>query len=192
MSNPPDRAELLELYKIAIEEYRYEVNLGWDRLKHYFIVNAGLTTIGATLLRDRAGRGPAQVMDLVVAWVFVVGLCAAALGIISIFRSREYYRATIFKKAQLEHLLGYDQPLAPGGPEHACLAIGTTRGMRRFEEVLKWKERDLQSWRLKPGSLVFYLAITLGLVGFIDGLCGGYLVLRLIVGLWNQFFAAVP
>lgn len=73
-------------------------------------------------------------MDLVASAVFWVGLFAAALGILSIFRSREYDRVTLFKKAQLERLLGYDQPIQPDGGVHASLAIGTTRGMRKTSE----------------------------------------------------------
>lgn len=177
----PKREELFELYKVALEEYRYEVSLGWDRLKHYFIVNAGLTTVGATLLKYNSDSRPSLALDLIVAAVFGVGCCAAVLGIMSIFRSREYYRATVFKKALLEQLLGYDQPISETAPAHLCLAIGTTRGMRRFSDVLKWTEQDLRTWRLQPGSLVFYSAIALALAGLIDVLCVAYLILRHLV-----------
>lgn len=188
MTPLPDRSELLDLYKIALEEYRYEVSLSWDRLKHYFVVNAGLTTIGASLLKVGSGKAASVALDLVVSAVFWVGLFAAVLGIMSIFRSREYYRVTVFKKAQLEQLLGYDQPLQPDGPAHASLAISTTRGMRKASEVLGWTEGDLRALRLQPGSLVFYAAVALALTGMIDSLFAGYLLFRNVWPLLRHIF----
>lgn len=37
-----ERAELLGLYKTAIEEYRFEVNLGWERQKFFVGLNVSL------------------------------------------------------------------------------------------------------------------------------------------------------
>ncbi len=39
-----DAQTLLELYKIAVEEYRFEVRLGWDRMKCFLVLlnNAGV------------------------------------------------------------------------------------------------------------------------------------------------------
>ncbi len=185
----PERPELLELYKVAIEEYRFEVNLQWDRLKHYFIVNAGLTSVGVTLLKGTSDTGGSVWMDVIVAAVFVVGMSAAALGIISLFRSREYYRMTVFKKTLIEHLLGYDQPLDGAAGDHACLAIGTTRGMRRGEEIRQWTESQIRQSRLQIGSLMFYAALALGLAGMIDLFCVGVLFWRNL-GPWAVNIAA--
>ena len=72
-----------------------------------------MTTIGASLLKVGSGRLDSLLMDLVASAVFWVGLFAAALGILSIFRSREYDRVTVFKKAQLERFWATTSRFSP-------------------------------------------------------------------------------
>lgn len=154
------------------------MSLEWDRLKHYFLINAGLTTVGATLTKGLGERGPSLGSDFVVACVFMVGAFAAALGILSLLRSREYYRVTVFKKTLIEGQLGYHEKIAGGSGDHACLAIGTTRGMRENSRILAQSEDDLRRPYLQPGSLVFHSALVLGIVALLDVGCASYLVLR--------------
>jgi hypothetical protein len=174
---PPQRDELQALYKIALEEYRYEVSLSWDRLKHYFLVTAGLTTAGATLSNNFGGMHGSLPSDLMVATVFLVGACSAALGIMAVVRSREYYRMTVYKKTLIEHLLGYDQRIDQFTEPNACLSIGTTRGMRSLD-VLKWSEQDIRKAGPAIGSLVWYSSVALGLSGLVDLSWMSFLVLR--------------
>jgi hypothetical protein len=42
--NSQELTVLLELYKAAVEEYRFQVNLNWDRSKFYLVLNPGLIT----------------------------------------------------------------------------------------------------------------------------------------------------
>lgn len=44
---------LLSLYKIAVEEYRFEVTLNWDRTAYYLTLNSGLVAVAAGLLKNR-------------------------------------------------------------------------------------------------------------------------------------------
>jgi hypothetical protein len=179
MAQPPERTELRELYKHAIDEYRFEVQLGWDRLKHYFLVNAGLTTVAATLLK--VGSTPSFGLDAMTAAVFFIGVVSAVLGILAVFRAREYYKVTVFKKTLLEHLLGYDQRIDGQNSELADLAIGTTRGQRRPLEILKWTTADVARPRLSLGSLQWFSCIGLGLAGLIDLVGMGYLIWRSVL-----------
>ena len=74
--------QLLALYKIAIKEYRFEVRLNWDRTAYYLTLNSGLLAIATGLLKV---GGDARV-NLVVAGVFFIGLCASVIGIRNIKR----------------------------------------------------------------------------------------------------------
>ena len=39
MDDPLPPEKLLELYKIALDEYRFEVRLGWDRTTYFLLLN---------------------------------------------------------------------------------------------------------------------------------------------------------
>ena len=178
----PERAELRELYKLTIDEYRFEVNLNWDRLKHYFLLNAGLTSVAATLFGGMLttdgislGRG------LVVGALFLIGFATAVMGVVSTIQSREYYRTTVFKKALLEQLLGYDRQVPGQESDLATLAVTTTRGMKRAQEILAWREQDIRAPQLRLGNLTSYSLVVLGLFGVGDLVCCGYIGARVLL-----------
>lgn len=50
----PSREELTDLYKIAVEEYRFQVTLNWDRAKYLLGFNTAVITVG-TGFRWRRG-----------------------------------------------------------------------------------------------------------------------------------------
>jgi hypothetical protein len=68
--------QLLTLYKVAIEEYRFEVRLNWDRTAFHLTLNSGLIAIATGLLKI----GTAPIVNLSVAVVFFVGLCVSLIG----------------------------------------------------------------------------------------------------------------
>ena len=41
----------LELYKIAVEEYRFQVKLNWDRTAYHLTLSSGLIAIAVGLLK---------------------------------------------------------------------------------------------------------------------------------------------
>ena len=181
MAEPPDRAELIGLYKIALDEYRYEVSFNWERLKHSFLVTAGLTGVGVTLLKSDSPDGQMTwAGSLISVGIFIAAGLSAVVGLVALLKSREYYRATVFKKTLIEELLGYHDQLKGQESPLANLSVGTTRGMREGKAILQWKERDLQKDRLRPGSVVFYSALLLGLFILIDALCSIYSIVKVI------------
>jgi hypothetical protein len=40
VAEPMSQERLLDLYRIALEEYRFEVRLGWDRTTYFLILNS--------------------------------------------------------------------------------------------------------------------------------------------------------
>jgi hypothetical protein len=136
--------QLIRLYRIAIEEYRFEVRLNWDRTTYHLILNTGLVSIATGLLKV----GSAPVVNLFVAAVFLVGFCASLVGIKAIVQGHKYYRHTIVKKTLLEDLIGLAVP-AQDYPLRHTLAVGTTHGHADHLQILHntdaWLKRGVQA-----------------------------------------------
>ena len=134
-------SQQIELYKIVVEEYRFQVNLNWDRNKFYVLLNSGLIATSCGLLRI-PGFGFAQFLT---APLFILGMLAAYLGYQTLIKGIEYRRRITIKKAQLEQEIGI--PL-----------IDTTQGMR---EVLQMNSEELAAYVTKPpriGTINYFLA----------------------------------
>jgi hypothetical protein len=95
----PSRGELLDLYKLAVEEYRFQVKLNADRSRDYVVLNSAIIAAGITLL------GQAQRPELA-GIVFLVGVVVAVLSILGTHTQHGYYRDTRNAKNQLAHKLG--------------------------------------------------------------------------------------
>jgi hypothetical protein len=128
--------QLLNLYRIAIDEYRFEVRLNWDRTTFHLTLNSGLLAVATGLLK----LGSTSFVNVIVAGVFFIGMCAALIGIQTMRKGHEYYRRTIVKKTLLEELLGLTKPLEeyPGRP---TLTIGTTKGQSEHYQILHHTEK---------------------------------------------------
>lgn len=160
------RAELLGHYRLALDEYRFNVQLGWDRTKSFLLLNSALLAAAAGLIRLDAD----PVARVTSALVLVVGVLTSLLGAASSSKSHEYYRAAAIKKAFVERELGYFTPLEESADPLACLALSTTRGMREHDHMLaapgQWLRRPE-----RPGSILwatrslFYLFALLNSAG---------------------------
>jgi hypothetical protein len=150
--------QLLTLYKIAIEEYRFQVKLNWDRTAYYLTLNGGLITIATGLLKV----GSSPVVNLLVATVFLIGLGASWIAIKNIRTGHEYYRRTVVKKTLLEDQLGLTKP-SEDYAARPTLAVGTTVGQNEHLQILhdteKWLKRPLRrsitSWIVRMLILFF-------------------------------------
>lgn len=47
----PSREELVDLYKLAVDEYRFQVNLNWDGSKYFLAFNTAVIGVGAGLIK---------------------------------------------------------------------------------------------------------------------------------------------
>jgi hypothetical protein len=119
---PPNHEYGLELYRIALDEYRFQVNLNWQRTQHYFVLN--LAIVGAAIALLKAGAAGSG-SYLLVAGLFLCGSLTAALAIVSSITQQRYYHETREHKRLLETSLGL-----------GSFAIQTTYGMRREKRRL--------------------------------------------------------
>jgi len=155
---------LLDLYRIAVDEYRFQVRLNWDRTAYLITLNSGLVAVATGLLKI----GSATVVDLFVSGVFLVGAFVSLASIKNVLTGHRYYRQTILKKTLLEDQLGLTKPLDQyaGRP---TLAISTTVGQAEAMKILndpeKWLKRrhrfnNITSWTV--GILILFLLTDAG------------------------------
>jgi hypothetical protein len=141
MAERPSFDDLFDLYKIAIDEYRFEVRLGWDRITYFLILNSGVLSVATGLLM----LDDSSVVCGFVALLFGFGIATSLAGVRSIAKSHEYYRRTIVKKTAIEEYLGLNDSL-PGMHPSLNLTIGTTSGQNDRASILK----DPENWISRP------------------------------------------
>lgn len=92
---------LFQLYKVSIEEYRFQVNLNWQRSQYYFVLNAALIAAGGSLFGIQSDRGRPFAAVL-----FLIGLVAVVLGVLVTHTQHLYYREARDKLKLLQQRLG--------------------------------------------------------------------------------------
>jgi hypothetical protein len=146
--------QLITLYQIAIDEYRFEVKLNWDRTAFYLTLNSGLIAIATGLLKVEGS----SIANLIVAAVFFIGLCVSIMGITTVRRGHDYYRRAIVKKTLLEDRLGLTKP-CEDYPARPTLAVGTTAGQGEHFRIL----HNTEEWLARPlrGSSITSLIVVI-------------------------------
>jgi hypothetical protein len=107
------RSELLELYKIAIEEYRFQVTLNWNRTQYYLALNVGILGVATGILQV-AKNG----IIYLVSGMYFAGMICCLLSLAASHVQQGYYRTTRDHKAILESKLNL-----------GTLSLSTTPGM---------------------------------------------------------------
>lgn len=73
-----------DLYKIAVEEYRFQAQFNWSRTQYLLAFNAAVLAAALALIETTGD---------VAALVFVVGTIAAVLSGLVVHQQHDYYRA---------------------------------------------------------------------------------------------------
>lgn len=127
-----DRKEQIELYKLAVGEYRAEVSLGWDRQKLFLTLNPVLTAF-IPLVGSRSGTATRL--------AFVAAALIALCGVLVVRRSHGRYRAAYGLVRQYEQRLGIE-------------GLQTTGGMREAKGLLR-----LERYRIVDVLVVIFVMI---------------------------------
>ena len=99
---PTDGGEVppADLYKVAVEEYRFQAQFNWSRTQYLLAFNAAILS-AATAVASRPGRSAAL--------VFVLGAVAALLSALAVHTQHGYYRAARDRMRRVEEALGVPQ-----------------------------------------------------------------------------------
>lgn len=161
--NTPDELKvLIELYKASVEEYRFQVNLNWDRSKFYVLLNSGLITASCGLLRIPGFK----FAEFLTAPLFVLGFLTGWLGYKTLRKGIEYRRRAVVKKAEIENKLGAYSDVIP---------IDTTAGMREVKSLMGDAEKYIQK-PLRAGTINYFLATLFILLMGLNGVALVYLI----------------
>jgi hypothetical protein len=180
VAEPLPTEKLLDLYRIALDEYRFVVRLGWDRTTYFLVLNSAILTVATGLLKF---ENPPAVY-LFIALLFLLGCGTSIVGSISIARSHEYYRRTVVTKTLVEKRLGLMDSI-PGMDPSLNLAIATTKGQGDHMRILN----DPEAWvarKLRRSTITYWLRYILIALAGVD-LCGAATsILMMIYALGNR------
>jgi hypothetical protein len=108
---PPEVREVLddhlELYKVAVDEYRFQVNLNASRTGQLLLLNVAVIAAVAAILR--LGDRPAEIIG---GALLIVGAVAAIASALASDRQHQYYRRARNRVKEIEKALGIEPPFA--------------------------------------------------------------------------------
>jgi len=99
-ANVPDERRW-DAYKLAVEEYRFQVELNWKRTQYFFVLAVAFVVAAAGLV----GANQA-VPDVLLAALFLTGITVSAFAWIAEDTQHGYYRAARDHKRDLERRFG--------------------------------------------------------------------------------------
>jgi hypothetical protein len=149
----------VDMYKIALDEYRFEVKLNADRTIQFLTLSIAVLSAGVGLLRF---GNPGASTAIFVGFIFLCGMAIALLGAKAVLRGHEYYRRTVLQKTVIENSLGLHIP--PKNYPRTTLAIATTRGQGEVHQMLSDPERWLSKGSLHWGTITSFVVAVLFLI----------------------------
>ncbi len=100
MSEREKREELFELYKLALDDYRFQVQLNQDRSRYFLVLN--LTVIGIATGVVQLGQGT---ISILVAILYATGFLFCIFSIFALEAQRKFYRSARDQKMYFEERL---------------------------------------------------------------------------------------
>jgi hypothetical protein len=174
------RELLLKVYSTSIDEYRFNVQLGWDRTKFFLLLNSGLVAAGVGLLKvaeDSVLSSSFLIM------FFFLSILISIFGLETVNIAKAYYREAVFTKTLVERELGLLDPIPGIDDARANLSIAVTRGQRDHVAILSGRKRvaDLRETPISRGSAAFYTQMVFWVMIVIESLGGLASVLNITI-----------
>jgi len=177
---PEIEPRIFELYKMAVDEYRFQVRFNWERTRDYFILNGALVSVALGLHRSGDFGN-----NLLVGCVLLIACAIGILGAVTHRTGHKYYRRTVYKKTLLEDILGLARTREGYAFEGATLAITFTAGHAETTEILhhtdEWLKRGLRRGSIV--SWVFWVLVIFSVVELVAALF--YLRAQLNAPFWT-------
>lgn len=146
---------MFDLYKLAIETDRFEIEVGWKLVQFFVLINSGLLTIGFTLI------GSDQIPPenkWVVSFIFIIGIVVAKISIKSRKNYHERSLVASCKKTLIEEILKLYEPISVRGNKNKKnnLAISTSPNFELKEEMIIDPVNYVKKNTLKKGSVPYH------------------------------------
>lgn len=104
----------VDVYKVAVEEYRFQAQFNWSRTQYMLVFNTGILVAG-TAVASRPGHSGSL--------VYILGALAACVSALVVRTQHDYYRAARDRLRRVE--------VAVGVPEDQRTDSTSTLGGRR-------------------------------------------------------------
>ena len=85
-----------DLYKLAVDEYRFQAQFNWSRTQYLLAFNAAILTAASAVASQPGGSA---------AMVFLLGAVAAMLSLAAVRTQHDYYRAARDRMRRVEKAL---------------------------------------------------------------------------------------
>jgi hypothetical protein len=157
----PDRPELLKLYELTLQEYRFQVLLNWDRMKNVFVVDGVLVGAAAGIWKLGSASAPSSVAG----WILLLAAINSVLGILGSRTGHAYYRETRKVKEALEKALGL--------PSRG-FALTVTAGMREGHEphtIPLTPKRRLTRWATRVTTYMEIVLTAVAVMSTVEAIC---------------------
>ncbi len=92
---------MLELYKLALEDYRFQVQLNWGRSQYFLVLNLTVVAIATGILQFAGGE-----FGVLVAGIYMMGALFCAFSVAALRAQRKYYVSAREQKKRFEEELG--------------------------------------------------------------------------------------
>jgi hypothetical protein len=132
------RELLLKVYGASIDEYRFNVQLTWDRTKFFLLLNSALLAAGIGLLKIAEGSLLTSVFLIL---FFMLSIGFSVFGLETATVGKAYYREAVFTKTLVERELGLLDPIPGLDDPRANLSIAVTQGQRNIQAILSGETR---------------------------------------------------
>lgn len=124
------REELLELYKLALEDYRFQVQLNWGRSQYFLVLNIGIIGIATGIVQ--IGRGE---ISILVAGMYLAGFLFCIFSVAALQAQRKYYISARDQKKRFEDELNLnEQSITP--VERADKTINRLMTFKAFINIM--------------------------------------------------------
>src|SRR5215210_7472808 len=92
---------LLELYKMALDMDKYELDLGWKLVQFFSALNSGLLAIGFSLFGSNQ-----LTLKYYIIPIFAIGIVTSVIAILSRIRYHKHSLRAEYKRVLIESELG--------------------------------------------------------------------------------------
>lgn len=92
-----DRVPASDVYKVAVEEYRFQATFNWSRTQYMLVFNTAVLAAAAAVA-SRPGHSAAL--------IFLLGVVACILSVLIVRTQQGYYRAARDRMRRVEEAVG--------------------------------------------------------------------------------------
>lgn len=168
------REILLKVYDASIAEYRFNVQLNWDRSKFYIGLSVTAMAAGTALLKLATDT---ILISILLPIYFLCVFFITLFGSNTINKGKEYTRRANLTKTLVERELGLFKQIEPFGDPELHLGITVTPGQRKhISAILQHKRREVKiseiGSNIKQTQWVFIALMVAETALFIISACG--------------------